>query len=273
MYNAWGIRIQYPPRVVQVCLAAPEPSLPASVEGSMSSNHQPTGNHPQATVNQPWIRLVDFCREHGVGENRARRVVARLAPELAQKRPREQGGKSEWWVSPDALTALRGNQPQSTGAVNGAAESSAAKQSQPTDSAGWLTALEDLRSELDRVHSELREEQVSRREVGERAAAAEARAVSAEGNLAEAAGAIERLRSEIRALEEKAEARERQVEEAERARAAYAELLAEERAAWWQWVSYLKGLSLLRRLRRLPDPPEELARGRKRLAAPETKEG
>src|ERR1035438_4643253 len=162
-----------PPRVVQLPLTAPEPSPPAGVEGSMASNHQATDNPLQPTGNQPWLRLVDFCREHGIGENRARRLIAGLPAEMAQKRAREQGGKSEWWVSADALSVLNGNQPQATGEVADVEDEAAGNQSQATANDGWLTALEDLRSELDRLHGELREEQAARREVGERAAAAE----------------------------------------------------------------------------------------------------
>jgi len=107
--------------------------------------------------------------------------------------------------------------------------------------------------------------------------AAEARANELRQDLdrlrTETATEIERLRRELGVERQGREEAQRQAEEAERARAAYAERLAEERAAWWQWVSFLQGLSLLRRLRRLPDPPEALGRATKRLAAPEVKEG
>ena len=58
-------------------------------------------------------------------------------------------------------------------------------------------------------------------------------------------------------------------DETERGRGVFVEMLAHERAAWWQWVSYLKGLSLLRRLRGIPEPPEELRQAMKRLAPPQ----
>jgi hypothetical protein len=46
-------------------------------------------------------------------------------------------------------------------------------------------------------------------------------------------------------------------------------MLVHERAAWWQWVSYLKEPSLLRRLRGVPEPPEELRLATKRLEPPQ----
>lgn len=269
MYNAWGTSRIYPPAVVHWLPVVAEPSALRCVEATMATNHQATASRELATTDQPWVRLVDFCRDHGIGENRARRIIATLPSHLAEKRAREQGGKSEWWVASEALDALQANQPQATEDADAGADRMADKQLQTTDVDGWLMVVEEMRVERDRLHEQIREEQAARREAGERSATADARAAAAEVRLAEAADVAQVLRAQVRALEERVEGRQRQAEEAERARTAYAELLAEERAAWWQWCAYLKGLGMLRRLRGIPDPPYELQKGQKRLAAPE----
>ncbi len=201
-----------------------------------------------------WIRVVDLASELSVDARAMRRWISRNVPNISQRRLlRPDGGHPELWVSPAGVVVIRqhyegtdngtDNQRVTVDAVD--RQGAKGTDTVSDDADGWKAAVSaaearanELRQDLDRLRTDTATE-------------------------------IERLRRELGVERHAREQAQRQAEEAERARAAYAERLAEERAAWWQWCAYLKGLSVFRRLRRLPEPPEELAKGTKRLSPPQ----
>lgn len=188
-----------------------------------------------------WCRVSDLCAQIGVSARTGARWAGRVGnPALCRKRPKSSGGSPEWWVGPEAARAFRAAVVAPDDNVDVLATASSAAPVAADDA-----VVEAMRLAVDE---------------------ARARTASAEAER-------DRLRAELGEERVRRERAERQAEESERARMAYAETLAEERAAWWQWVSFLNGLSWLRRLRRLPNPPEALTRTVKRLAAPEGKGG
>ncbi len=207
------------------------------------------GNGPDEAVDA-WVRVVDLANEIAVDPRAMRRWISRNLSASAQKRVlRPDGGHPELWVCPSAVGAIKGHY---QGGINGTDTQRAAvdlgddQGAKGTDAVsdgaeGWKAAVSaaeslvsELRQELDRLRGET-------------------------------AAELERVRRELSAEKQQREQVQRQADESERARAAYAERLAEERAAWWQWCAYIKGLGILRRLRGIPQPPEELTTGTKRL--------
>jgi hypothetical protein len=211
----------------------------------------------QATPDSAWLgwqRVSDLCDQLGISSRTGSRWASKTDdPALCRKRPRAAGGSPEWWASPAGAESLKAS------VATGDTPVAIASESELLSSAAGDTADD---TPDDAVVAALR------LAIDE----ARARAVSAEGERdrirTELTDDRDRLRRELQVETERRTRAEQQAAEAERGRVAYAEALAEERAAWWQWVSYLKGLSLLRRLRRLPDPPEALTKASKRLAPP-----
>jgi len=213
---------------------------------------------PQQTQQSPladgwagWQRVSDLCDQLGISSRTGSRWAAKLDDaSLCRKRPRAAGGSPEWWASPAGVEALQASiaaddAPVATASIPGDRSSAAVAAADDTVGRALRLAIDEAR----------------------------ARAVGAEGERdrirAELTDDRDRLRRELQLEVERRTRAEQQAAEAERGRAAYAEAWADERADWWQWVSYLKGLSLIRRLRRLPDPPAALTKATKRLAAPD----
>ena len=69
------------------------PFLPESTSNSMDNDRG-----QRAT----WVRLVDLCGEAKVSQTTGLRWVRGLPAGKAEKRPRESGGRAEWWVQTDA---------------------------------------------------------------------------------------------------------------------------------------------------------------------------
>ena len=217
-------------------------------------NGQGNGDNGLVPLEGSWIRVVDLASELNVDARAMRRWISRNVSQNAQRRLlRPDGGHPELWVSPAGVVVIRQHYEGTDNGTDGqrvAVESADHQRVKGTDTLsddteGWkaaVTAAEaranELRQDLDRLRTDTASE-------------------------------IERLRRELGLERQGREQAQRQAEEAERARAAYAERLAEERAAWWQWCAYLKGLSVFKRLRRLPEPPEELTKGTKRLSPPQ----
>ena len=222
----------------------------AAVEGNGATAHATPAANGEAPLG--WERAVSVARELGKDPRRLReylteQVLRQLANGAShqQRIPRANGGQAELWLSPHAAAMARshfGTTPgadatAATPAVNGDATPDADATAETNTGATPAVAVDPSE--------------------GWRELAAELRA---ERDAMEA-------RLKVAVLD--AQQARKQADEAERGRVAFVEMLAHERAAWWQWVSYLKGLSLLRRLRGIPEPPEELRLAAKRLAAPQ----
>jgi len=54
----------------------------------------------------PWVRLAALGEQTGAPPMTLRRWAQRLPAEQAEKRPRDAGGQSEWWVRADAAAAF-----------------------------------------------------------------------------------------------------------------------------------------------------------------------
>ena len=214
---------------------------------------QRNGDNGQAPMADVWLRVVDLASELGVDPRAMRRWISRNLSNAAQRRVlRPDGGHPELWVSPSGAAAIKEHYSGEEAAAEAqrvVGETVGRQGIKGTDTVsdeaeGWKAAVSAAEGRANELRQEL------------------------ERTRGEASAEVDRLRRELTAERDVRERAERQAEEAERARAVYAERLAEERAGWWQWCAYLKGLSMFRRMRGIPEPPEDLAKGTKRLGPP-----